>query len=162
LRQLTLFLALAAGLAAPALARDSLGVFDEWAAFRDPANPRCYAIAAPDQSAGRSRFDAYASVGYWPRQGVRGQPHFRLSRAAAKGADVTLTIGTREFALTGGGADAWGRDKRMDAAIIAAIRRGETMRVSTRDGAGNRIRDSYSLKGAATALDAAALGCARR
>ena len=30
---------------APAIARDSLGMFSTWGAFRDPAVPRCYAVA---------------------------------------------------------------------------------------------------------------------
>ena len=32
-------------LAVPLSAKDSLGVFSDWGAFRDPAVPRCYAIA---------------------------------------------------------------------------------------------------------------------
>jgi len=38
---------LIAAFATPAQARDSLGVFESWGAFRDPSVPRCYAIAEP-------------------------------------------------------------------------------------------------------------------
>ena len=75
-------LALAA-LASPALARDALGMFGEWAAFRDPAVPRCYAIAKAAPSTLQRDYQPYADVAYWPRQGVRGQVHFRLSRKLA-------------------------------------------------------------------------------
>ncbi len=50
----------------------------------------------------------------------------------------------------------------MDASIIAAMRSAREMTASSQDARGNTIRDLYLLKGAATAMDAAALGCARR
>jgi hypothetical protein len=158
---LALALALAPG-ASPAHARDSLGVFDNWGAFRDPQVPRCYAIAMPDRVAGKRQYRPFASIGYWPRRGVRGQFHLRLSRALDKDAAITLTIGIRRFVLTGGGGDAWARDRRMDAAIIAALRSAREMTVSAQGADGRPVRDTYDLKGAATALDAAALGCAGR
>ena len=69
--------------AAPLAAKDSLGVFDDWGAFRDPGVPRCYAIAMPERRSGAGDYHAYASVGTWPRREVRGQVHVRLSRATA-------------------------------------------------------------------------------
>ena len=41
--------AMLALLASPLAAKDSLGVFGQWGAFRDPQVPRCYAIAAADK-----------------------------------------------------------------------------------------------------------------
>ena len=75
---------------------------------------------------------------------------------------ITLRIGARSFALTGGGGDAWSVDQAMDAAIIAAMRSAERMTVSSVDKRGNAFSDRYLLKGAATAIDAATLGCAAR
>lgn len=146
----------------PLHARDSLGVFDDWGAFRDPQVPRCYAIAQPDTVRGKRQYRPFASIGYWPRRGVRGQFHLRLSRAMANGSKVRLTIGVRRFTLTGGGGDAWAADKAMDAGIIAAMRSARDMTASADGADGNSIRNVYRLKGAATALDAAALGCAAR
>ncbi len=146
----------------PLHARDSLGVFDDWGAFRDPQVPRCYAIAKPDSVRGKRQYRPFASIGYWPKRAVRGQFHLRLSRAMAKGGTVSLTIGVRRFTLTGGGGDAWAKDRAMDAAIVAAMRSAREMAASADGADGNAIRDVYLLKGAATALDAAALGCARR
>ena len=150
--------------AAPLAAKDSLGVFADWAAFRDTQIPLCYAIAkaepiGPLGMAARD-YEPYASVGTWPVREVRGQVHFRLSRELAEGARITLRIGGRSFTLTGGGGDAWARDKAMDAAIIAAMRSSDTMRVSSVTDTGRRFTDEYELSGAATAMDAATLGCA--
>lgn len=153
---------LAAGIAqtAPAHARDSLGVFDHWGAFRDAAVPRCYAIAEPARtSSGKGDWRAFASIGTWPKRGIRGQLHIRLSRQRADNSTVYLSIGERRFALVSGGTDAWAQDSRMDAAIIAAMRSSTTMSVEGRAKNGRRFHDLYVLKGAATALDAAALGC---
>ena len=146
----------AAALAAPLAAKESLGVFDAWGAFADPSVPRCYAIAAADSGAGS--YQAYADVGTWPRQGIRGQVHFRVSRELAPGAHPSLLLGGARYRLTGGGADAWAQDRRMDAAIVAAMRSTDSMSVTAVDRSGHRFTDRYSLKGAATAMDAASPG----
>jgi hypothetical protein len=141
--------------ATPLAAKDSLGVFDDWGAFRDPDVPRCYAIAEADGSR------AYADVGTWPRQGVRGQVHFRLSRPLAAVPRVSLSLGRARYELTGGGVDAWAKDKQTDAAIVAAMRSADSLSVTATDHTGHRFTDRYGLKGAATAMDAATVGCAR-
>lgn len=152
----------ALALAGPAAARDSLGMFASWAAFRDPGVPRCYAIARPLPSSRPADYRAFASVGTWPRRQVRGQVHFRLSRKLAAEPRISLVVGDRRFALTGGGGDAWALDKGMDAAIVAAMRAAGQMSISATDARNRRFTDRYDLTGAATAMDAASVGCARR
>ena len=147
-------------LAAPAIARDSLGTFSGWAAFRDPAAPRCYAIATAAPSTMQRDYQPYADVAWWPRQGVRGQVHFRLSRKLQPNAAISLSIGGQRIPLVGGGGDAWAADKRGDAAIMAAMRVAKDMTVSARDAGGRGFTNRYDLSGAATAMDAAAVGCA--
>lgn len=154
------FLALLA-LAAPAAAKDSLGVFGDWGAFRDPQTPRCYAIAKPEGSRMQRDYEPYATVGTWPRRNIRGQVHFRLSREINAGRDISLRIGERTFDLTGGGGDAWAQDKAMDAAIVAAMRSGSQMVISATDSGGRRFTNTYKLSGAATAMDAATVACSR-
>ena len=147
--------------AAPALARDSLGMFESWGAFRDSGVPRCYAIAMADKPRGaKVDYQAYADVGHWPMRGLRNQVHFRLSRRLAPGAAIRLRVDMQAFMLSGGGGDAWAADRRMDAAIVAAMRSGKTMRIRARAAGGREINDYYMLPGAASAIDAAALGCA--
>lgn len=158
-RHLLWALALAA---TPALARDDLGVFESWGAFRDPGVPRCYAIAMADKPrSAKVDYQAYADVGHWPRRALRNQVHFRLSRRLAVNAHIRLRVDRQDFVLSGSGADAWAADKRMDAAIVAAMRSGKAMRVRARAADGREINDYYRLPGAASAIDAAALGCAR-
>jgi hypothetical protein len=139
----------------------ALGIFDGWGAFRDPAAPRCYALAAPSATIGTPQVKAYASIGYWPKSRIRGQFYVRLSKARAPDRELRLTIGSRRFILTGNGAHGWASDPRMDAAIVAAMRSAPSMSVESGTAAGGAIADTYRLRGAATAIDAAALGCAK-
>ena len=150
--------------AAHALARDSLGMFETWGAFRDApsqtAEPRCYAVAKAMPSTMQRDYQPYADVAIWPRRGVRGQIHFRLSRRLKPGGKIVLSIGDRRFELTGGGGDAWAVDRRMDAGVVAGMRSAQNMTVSARDAVGRGFSNTYPLAGAATAMDAAAIGCA--
>jgi hypothetical protein len=158
MKRLAIALTIAA-LAVPAAARDSLGVFAAWGAFRDPETPRCYAIARPEREHAGD-WEPFASIGSWPGRNINGQVHFRLRREMADGDTPILIIGSQRFELTGRGPDAWAADRRADAAIIAAIRGGIDMRIAARSARHGRFAEDYSLRGAATAIDAAALGCA--
>lgn len=147
--------------ASPVLARDSLGMFETWGAFRDPVVPRCYAIAMAEPSTLQRDFQPYATVGIWPKRAVRNQLHLRVSRKLQPGAAIVLTVGGERFSLTGGGADVWAADPRTDAAIIAAMRAARSMTVNARGADGRGFSNTWPLAGAATAIDAALIGCAR-
>ena len=158
-----LILFVAAGLSAPALAqRESLGIFWQWGAFREPKAQRCFAIAEPFRAAKAEGWKPFVSVAYWPGRGARGQLHVRLSRQKRPGSAVLLRIDERTFQLVGGGNNAWAPNARSDAEIVAAMRTGIDMTVETRSVRGVLVRDQYQLRGAATAIDAAAIACARR
>jgi len=148
--------------AAPAMARDSLGIWNSWGAFADSGVPRCYAIAMADKVEGReNELQPYVTIGNWPRRGARGEVHVRLSRRVGMAGAVTLSVGGQRFALIAGLADAWAADRRMDAAIVAAMRSASSMTVTARSAAGRLFSDTYTLAGAASAMDAALLGCAQ-
>ena len=154
------FLLVFLGLGTPVAAqRQVLGVFSQWGAFKEKA--RCFAIAEAERGARPEDPKAFASVGYWPGRGVGGQLHFRLSRQKRAGSAVLLRIDDRSWQLLSGGAEAWAPDARADAEIVAAMRRGLFMTVETRSERGALVRDAYRLRGAATAIDAAAVACAR-
>ncbi|HEV2815902.1 MAG TPA: invasion associated locus B family protein [Allosphingosinicella sp.] len=135
-----------------------LGIFGSWGAFA--GDGRCYAIAQPAASAEAAQ--PFASVGYWPARHSGGQLHLRLSRAKRPGSAVLLRVDGRSFQLLGGGRDAWAADARADQEIQAAMRTGIDMVVETRSTEGLPVRDQYPLRGAATAMDAAAIACIRR
>jgi hypothetical protein len=136
-----------------------LGVFASWGAFRDAE--RCYAITQPYEAPPAQGWRPFAAVGHWPARGQGGQLHVRLSREKRPGSAVLVRIDGRSFQLIGGGRDAWAPDARADVEIQAAMRTGIDMLVETRSTRGLIVRDHYRLRGAATAMDAAAIACAR-
>lgn len=152
----------ALALAAPAIAKDRLGVYQSWAAFRDAETPRCYAIAAPEESAGTAQRDAYLSVGFWPKRGVTHQIYVRLSREKSANSGITLSVGGRRFRLIGNANGGWAADRQTDLAIVTAIRGSTALSIESIGRDGRPIVDAYALRGAPSAIDAAALGCVRR
>lgn len=145
----------------PAIAKDSLGIFNSWGAFRDPEIPRCYAIAESEEITGKAERKSFVTIGFWPRRTIRRQFHIRLSRDRSTNSRVMVSIAGRRFQLTANRVDGWSQDKRMDAAILAAIRSATSMTVESVGRDGKPIVDAYRLRGAATAIDAASLGCSR-
>ncbi len=146
-------------LAAPLLAKERLGAYQSWAAFKDPETPRCYAIGSPDQSSGEG---GYVSISFLPGRGITHQVYVRMSRSRGSDAGITLTAGGRRFRLTADGNGGWAKDRAMDLAIIAAMRSSQSLSVQSTGVNGGNIIDAYALRGAASAIDAAALGCAAR
>lgn len=161
-RAIILAVPIAVTLATPLLARDPLGVFNAWGAFRDKAPHRCYAIAQPDPIRSKGDWRPFASVATWPERGVRNQIHIRLRKNRKPDTPVTLSIGPQKFELVGGKADAWAPSPRADAGIVRAMRSGEWMIVKARAEKGGGFVDSYKLRGLATAIDAATVACVRR
>lgn len=149
--------------ATPATARDALGIYGRWGAFRDATPPRCFAIAVPaDRFApARPRWRPFASIATWPGDKVRNQVHIRLSKPRKPGSNPTLAIDGRRFTLVAAGPEAWAPDAATDAAIVAAMRTGRRMIATGRADDGSRIVEVYELTGAASAIDAATLACAR-
>jgi len=141
--------------------RSTLGIFSGWGAFRDVRPARCFAIAAPERR-GSGPWRSFASVAIWPRQKINGQVHFRLREPRRPKTPIRLIFGDRSFALSAASVDAWAPGPRADAAIIATMRSGSSMRIAWVSKDGRNRSDGYLLKGVATAIDAAALGCAGR
>jgi hypothetical protein len=156
------FLLCALAAAAPAQARPQpLGIFFGWGAFSETSPRRCYAIAIPEVPGRGHEQRPSASVGFWPDRGGMAQLHMRLSHSKRPGSAVILRIDGRSFQLLSGVNDAWAPGPRADGAIIAAMRTGVIMSVESRAEGGHFFRDRYQLRGAATAIDAAAIACAR-
>jgi len=129
------------------------------------AGRRC--ATRPGRAASRWRNRSAAPVGsalVAARQGATRAPSilFRLTRPRGEGAPLTLVIGDRRFALASDRESARAGDPETDRAIVGAMRGATGMTLTTLDAAGRPLGDTYPLAGAATAIDAAQLGCARR
>lgn len=144
-----------------AYAKDLIGIFTGWAAFSQSDEKHCYAIAQPTEIVGRDSQKGNSSliIGFWPEQSKHYQIYVRFSRDRSSNSAVTLSAGGRRFSLNGNRTEAWAKDKRMDLAIVAAMRSSASLSVQSIGRDGRAIVDAYKLRGAASAIDAAALAC---
>jgi hypothetical protein len=131
-----------------------------WAAIDRGAT--CEALTRSQKVALRDKVQAEAGVSFTPDHKRWGEFHVRLSRVPRGDATVMLKVGDQPFLLAVRGDWAWSRGPQQAQAIIAALRQGVAMSVTSRDGAGVRFSDPYLLDGAPTAIDSAAARCALR
>ena len=146
-------LAAAFAVATPVMA-EAVGLFGQWGAFADGG--RCHAITIAQPEDGERR-DGYLSIVLTPK--TQPQVYARLSREASSNAAISVTVEGRRFRLSGEGRDAFARNAQMDKALIAAIRSARALSVETLGRDGRALVDTYSLNGAASAIDAARLAC---
>lgn len=156
-----LLVALTVAFATPGSARGTvIYAGGAWAAV-DRVNV-CEALTRSQKIAPKDKVQAEAGVSFTPDHRRWGEFHVHLSRVPRGDATVMLTIANQPFLLAARGDWAWSRGPAQAQAIIAALRQGTTMNVTSRDGAGVRFSDPYLLDGAPTAIDAAAARCALR
>ena len=120
----------------------------------------CEALSRSQRIAAKGKVQAMAGFTFSPDHRRWGEFHARLRRMPRQGAAVMLRIDSQPFLLVSRGNDAWSDGPLQEQAIIAALRTASGMSVESRDAAGRRFVDPYSLDGAATAIDAAAAACA--
>lgn len=129
-----------------------------WAAIDRGSS--CEALARSVLIAPKGKTQATAGFAFTPDHKRWGEFHAHLSRVPRSGSSVMLDIAGQPFLLVTRGDWAWSRGPRQEQAIIAAARNASAMRIDARDGAGRRFVDTYALRGAPTAIDAAAAACA--
>ena len=145
-------------------AKDLVGIYTGWAAFSEPADQYCYAIAQPTEVVGRDsqKGNSAFTIGFYPVESKQYQVYVRFSRDRSLNSAITLSAGGRQFRLRGNNTEAWAKDQRMNLAIIAAMRGSASMSIETIGRDGRAIVDAYRLRGAASAIDSAALECMKR
>lgn len=131
-----------------------------WAAFR-LSDGRCEARGRawrhlPDSQRERQPMMHFVFDGTGKLQSVS----VRLRRLSRVGGSVMLSVDEVSFLLEGEGRFANTKDAGQGLAIVAALRRGERMRVTGHSPSGERFTDYYPLEGVNTAIDAAAAACA--
>ena len=146
--------------AAPAIAARGAVIYagPAWAAI--DRGSACEALSRSVRIAPKGKLQALAGFTFSTDRREWGQFHALLRRMPRAGAAVMLRIDGRPFLLVSRANWAWSSGPLQEQAIIAALRTASVMGVESRDSAGRRFIDSYSLDGAATAIDAAAAACA--
>ena len=155
LRAIFLFLLAAS---APSSAASIIYAGPAWAALDRGAT--CEALSRSMRVAAKGKVQAIAGFTFSADRKQWGEFHARLRRMPRAGAAVMLRIDGQPFLLVSRNNWAWSSGALQEQAIIAALRSARGMYVESRDAAGRRFVDPYSLDGAATAIDAAAAACA--
>jgi hypothetical protein len=131
----------------PLDAREMIGTYGMWAAVCDE-HRSCSAMAQPDGS------DRRGWLAVQPASGAlvidAGRP---IDRA-------TILIAGRRFALSTSGSRARASSSATRQ-IVAAIRRADLLTIEARASTGRRFHQRYALRGAPSAIDAAALAALR-
>jgi hypothetical protein len=153
--QMRYFLCLSAALlAAPsAMARESLGLFGDWGAFKQRGS--CYATTASTSDAQGRKAPAFLTVTRWA--GNRNPQVMVGLGTNAKSAK--LSAGGQGFTPQLRGDAAWMPDSRGDTLLIAALSASSSATVSMISPRNNRLTDRYSLKGFNEAWRAVQTGC---
>ena len=140
-----------------------LGAFGDWEAYRDAREGYCYAGSKPVKQEGRytQRGDAFVLVTHRPKEKSYDVISFDAGYVYKDGAEVAVTVGAQSFVLFGQGEQAWARDGGGDTDLVKAMRAGSTLVVKGTSSRGTATVDTYSLKGAAAALDAVNKACPR-
>lgn len=145
-------------LATPAAADSIIYAGPAWAAI--DRGSTCEALSRSVRIAAKGKVQALAGFSFSADRRRWGEFHARLRRMPRAGAAVMLRVGNQPFLLVARGNWAWSSGPLQQQAIISALREASGMTVESRDAAGRRFADPYSLEGAPTAIDAAAAACA--
>ena len=135
-------------------ARETLGVFGEWGAFKQRG--ACYATSTPAQPTSSKRSEPYITVSIFPLQGQTPQVMVATGTIARS---VSVRAGGQSFRPTLRGDAAWMPDSRGDALMVQAFSAASNASVDITTARVNRITDHYSLSGFGEALKAVQAAC---
>lgn len=165
--------ALALGLSAPmaqaqsAPATKCVSAQTDWSVCVWDSPKECWAVSAPKESLNSKggkpvqvrRGDTMLFVTFRPGAGAKGEVSFTPGYGYAKGAQVTMQIGSEKFTLFTDGEWAWPANANEDATALAAMKRGSEAIVTGRSARGTDTRDTFSLMGFTAAVQEAENRC---
>lgn len=141
--------------------QQALGQFTDWSAFsaNDAGGKVCFVISQPKTRLpdGLNRDPAYFFVTHWAN-GVRNEVSVQVGFPLKPGSTVDIDIKGTPFRLATQDQRGWSNGQD-ESAIIAAMRGGAEMVVTSTSSRGNVTTDTYSLKGVSAALDAVSAAC---
>jgi Invasion associated locus B (IalB) protein len=134
---------------------EKLGGFKDWEAYtyKAPDSKVCFAFAEPQTKVpAKVKRDAIRFiVTNYPGRKVKGQISTIIGYPFKEGATVKLSIDDKNFDLFPVGDTAWAGDT--DADIVAAMKKGTTLKVEGVSWKGTATTDTYSLTGISAAID---------
>ena len=168
LRGAAAIIAVATGLAGPALAQEStnvIGTEGDWTIFGGSNPKECWAVSPPKSSANTrdgqavqvDRGDIRLYIAYRP--GSAGEVSFSGGYPLKPGSTVAVDIGGNKFDLFTEGENAWTGSSSEDAKLIAALRAGSSATLTAVSSRGTKTVDTFSLSGITAATNKAKSSC---
>jgi invasion protein IalB len=150
--------------AAPAFAQTGtlLEKFKDWSAYANATPKVCFAVVQPKVTNPKkiNRDPIYFYVSRYPAENIEGEVSVKMGYPFKPGATVTLTAGTEKFELFTKDEGAFVEKPDQESKLVAALKKGGTMKIEGMSSRGTKTSDEYSLDGAAEALDRMAKECA--
>lgn len=158
------------GTATFAMAQEStnqVAVKTDWSVFTEESPKECWGVSSPKETVNTRdgapvsvrRGDILLFVTFRPGGGASGEVSFTGGYPFASGSTVKVDIGGTTFDLVTDGEWAWTVDAAADAAILAALKGGETAVLSAASGKGTKTQDTFSLRGFTAAMAEAETRC---
>jgi len=142
-----------------------LGQFGDWGAYKATPGGKmvCFALSKPTSATttppGRNRDPSYAFISTRPAEKVKNEISVIVGYPQKAGFDATAVVGPAKYPMYTQDDGAWVKNAAEEAHLVEALRKGQSLVVSSESARGTKTTDTYSLKGLADALDKVAAEC---
>jgi invasion protein IalB len=136
--------------------------YQEWSAYAVNGTPKvCFALAQPKQSnpKGVKRGPIYFYISRWPADGVDNEVSVKMGYPFSPGATITANVGGTKFELFTKDEGAFVEKTDAETDLIAAMKKGSTLKIDGKSARGTATSDIYSLNGLSDALARIAKEC---
>jgi len=143
---------------------ESLGIYNDWLAYstkKEDGQQVCYIVSEPTEKLPKNvdHGNVYFLVSDWLGREVRNEPSFLVGYDFKENSSVTAEIGGDKWTMFTYDQGAWIQDAADEKNLIAAMRRGASMRLKATSGRGTATEYAISLSGISAALDRIAEAC---
>jgi invasion protein IalB len=140
----------------------AVGKFRDWSVFTEKSgnDTLCYAATPATSKSPRkaTHGDVWFYVTSWKSGAAKNQPSLKAGYAFDASREHKARIGRSAWALFASGREVFADDGD-DASIVAALRKGESLKVEARSERGTNTAYDFSLNGSSAAIDKALASC---
>jgi invasion protein IalB len=140
----------------------AVGKFRDWSVFTEKtgSDTLCYAATQAVSKSPRkaTHGDVWFYVTTWKSGAAKNQPSLKAGYEFDAGREHKARVGRSAWSLFASGREVFADDGD-DAAIVSALKKGESLKVEARSQRGTDTAYSFSLSGSAAAIDKAVASC---
>jgi len=145
--------------------RQLLSSFRDWDAFvlkTDAGETICYMISVPKTKNPKSlrHGNPFITITHKPAREIRNELNFIVGYSFQKGSTVSVSVDKKKRNdLFTDGDGAWGYDAKQDDAMVATMKRGNSLTMNAKSGRSNATSYRFSLSGFTAAHNAITNSC---